>query len=356
MSWQRTARALAAIGLVGAAVCTPQAVTMARPKREPVVEAPPPPPPPAGPVALPARTLADAAAFQAYLERVGGASPAFTSGAGVAVTLRDAAAYEPRALIRGAIAYAAIAALQNQQFVAELRSAGNSPDNRRLMAGYLMADPAYALLFRGSQGAAGFARQALADAGLKLYGTGKTVRQASYDIQHQAWSKVDVADRPTRLAAVEAAGQQPLPDAADHVPALQQAVTGAAPLRISGGDLSPPYTPLVAKAVQLAGIAALGEASDELYERLAGLAADEPTDNCLHIAKLNLNQCLAVARPNYEDVFCAGQHAMMDTGACMVRNAGLSLPAEPPALGPTVTFTAVKPHPAHTTVHRSRKG
>lgn len=354
MSWLRTARALAAIGLVAAAVGTPQAVTMARPKKAPEVEAPPPPPPPAGPIAMPARTVADAAAFQAYLERVGGASPAFTSGTGVAAMLRDAAAYEPRALIRGAIAYAAIAALQNQQFVAELRSAGNSPENRRLMAGYLMADPAYALLFRGSQGAAGFAREALAGAGLKLYGSGKAVRQASYDIQHQAWSKLDVADRPARLAAVEAAGQQPLPDAADHVVAMQQAVAGVAPLRVSAGDLTPPYTPLVAKAVQLAAIAALGEASDEWYDRLAGLASDEPTDTCLHIAKLNLNQCLAVAKPNYEDVFCAGQHAMMDTGACMVRNAGLSLPAEPPALGPPVTFTAVRPHPEHT-VRRARK-
>ncbi|HEY2483460.1 MAG TPA: hypothetical protein VGI30_14880, partial [Caulobacteraceae bacterium] len=130
---------------------------------------------------------------------------------------------------------------------------------------------------------------------------------------------------------------------------------GAAPLRVSGGDLAPPYTPLVAKAVQLAAIAALGEASDELYDRLAGLAADEPTNICLHIAKLNLNQCLAVAKPNYEDIFCAGQHAMMDTGACMVRNAGLSLPAEPPAIGPIVTFRAEKPRPEHP-VRRARRG
>ena len=41
------------------------------------------------------------------------------------------------------------------------------------------------------------------------------------------------------------------------------------------------------------------------------------------MAKLNLYQCLAVARPNYEDVFCLGQHAMMDTGRCMIRAAGL---------------------------------
>src|SRR5258707_5177387 len=135
-------------------------------------------------------------------------------------------------MIRGAIAYAAIAALQDQQFVAELRAAGNSPDNRRLMAGYLMADPAYALLFKDSDRAAGLAREALGGAGLKLYATGKAVRQASYDIQHQPWSKLDVEARPTRLAAVEAQGRQPPPNAADHVDALQRAIAGGATLPI----------------------------------------------------------------------------------------------------------------------------
>lgn len=354
MTWLRTVRVLAVIGLAGAVVCAPLAVTVARPKRAAVVEALPPPPPPAGPVALPARTVAEAAAFQAWSERVGGASAAFTSGAGVAQTLKDAAAYEPKALIRGAIAYAAIAALQDQQFVAELRSAGNSPDNRRLMAGYLMADPAYALLFRSSDRAAGLAREALGGAGLRLYATGKAVRQASYDVQHQPWSKLDVEARPARLAAVEAQGQQPMPNAADHIDALQRVIAGGAP-SISASALAPPYTPLVAKALQLAAIAALGEASDEIYDRLEALASDEPTDNCLHIAKLNLFQCLAVARPNYEDMFCTGQHAMMDTGACMVVNAGLAVPVEPPAVGPPVTFRVTTPTPARP-VRRGHRG
>jgi hypothetical protein len=144
-----------------------------------------------------------------------------------------------------------------------------------------------------------------------------------------------------------------LPYAADHIDALQRVIAGGAP-SISAAALAPPYTPLVAKALQLAAIAALGEASDEIYDRLEALAADEPTDNCLHIAKLNLYQCLAVARPNYEDMFCTGQHAMMDTGACMVVNAGLAVPVEPPTVGPTVTFRVTTPTPARA-VRRSNK-
>ena len=34
--------------------------------------------------------------------------------------------------------------------------------------------------------------------------------------------------------------------------------------------------------------------------------------------KLSLFECLAVAKPNYEDVFCLGQHAMIDPGQCVV--------------------------------------
>jgi hypothetical protein len=38
---------------------------------------------------------------------------------------------------------------------------------------------------------------------------------------------------------------------------------------------------------------------------------------CLRMAKLNLYQCLASAGPHYEDIYCLGQHAMMETAQCV---------------------------------------
>jgi hypothetical protein len=35
------------------------------------------------------------------------------------------------------------------------------------------------------------------------------------------------------------------------------------------------------------------------------------------MAKLNLYQCMAVAGPQYEDIYCLGQHGMSDTGQCV---------------------------------------
>lgn len=315
------------------AACLLPAGAGARPKPPPPPPeyVPPPPPPPAGPVGLPDRLLADAAAYKSYLEHVTATSPGFSDAASVAHALRAGAAYEPHALVRGAIAYAAIAALEDQEFVGEIRAAGTTPDYRHQMTGYILSNPAYVfVLSKHSDGAAGLARQALGDAGLKLYQAGKTIRVASFTIQHQNWSKQDVADRPGRLAAVESSAESPMPAADEEVQPLQRAASGTAPLTIAAPPLEPPYTPLVARALQLAAVAAIGEATNDAYDALTSITQEDDTISCLHLAKLNLHQCLAVAKPNYEDVFCLGQHAMVDTGSCLVKNAGLTLPPEPP--------------------------
>ncbi|MEP6966469.1 MAG: hypothetical protein ABI906_00165 [Pseudomonadota bacterium] len=321
-------RALMMFAVAVAAVAAPAFDSLARPKRQPAYEAPPPPPPPepAGAVGLPDRLLADAAAYEAYLQRVTTLSPGFTSGASVAEALRTSAAYEPRALVRGAVAYAAVAALEDADFVNQVRSAGTSPRNRRLMVGYILANPAYVFLFRGSEAAAGLAKEALGGAGLRLYAAGKTIKQSAYDVQHQTWSKEEVADRGGRLAAVEASSESSFPPADDHMDALRRAASGVAPLAIAAPPAQPPYTPLVARALQLAAIAALGEAGDGAYDELTSLTSDEGAANCLHVAKLNLYQCLAVSKPNYEDIFCIGQHIMSDTGSCLAKNAGVAMP------------------------------
>jgi hypothetical protein len=187
------------------------------------------------------------------------------------------------------------------------------------------------LIFKGSDRAAGLAEQAMGAPALKLFAEGKAIKQASYDMQHQDWSKTQVVGQPARLAMVEQQGKLPLPDAPDHMEALERVSTGQASMGSAASPVPPPYPPMVAEALQLAAIAALGEASDDMYDRLAPLAADDlGAGQCLHEAKLNLYQCLAVAKPHYEDVYCMGQHAMSDVGACLTINVGLKLPPEPP--------------------------
>jgi hypothetical protein len=306
-------------------------------------------------VGLPDRLVADAAGYEGYMQRVGDTSPGFTSAETVAAALKNGAAYEPKAFIRGAIAYAAIAALKDPTFVASLRDAGNSPEHRRQMVADIISNPVYVFQFKGSDAAAGLAREALGEAVLRLTQTGRLIRQAAYDVQHQTWSKVQVVDLPGRLAAVEAESANGIAPAADEVPVLEKAATGAAPLPITAQPLAPPYAPLVARALQVAAIAALGEAQDGAYDELASMSNDLETELCLERAKRDLYQCLAVAKPNYEDIFCMGRHEMLQPSACVAAGAGVDLPPEPlppPPAEPTrVANRSAHHHAVHHTTH-----
>ena len=69
----------------------------------------------------------------------------------------------------------------------------------------------------------------------------------------------------------------------------------------------------MARGVALAALTVLGEDG-----RGPALMSEPRTGSCLRMAKLNLYQCLASSGPHYEDIFCLGQHAMIDPGQCVV--------------------------------------
>jgi len=71
-------------------------------------------------------------------------------------------------------------------------------------------------------------------------------------------------------------------------------------------------SPVVARGVALAALSVLGE-----DDRGRGLMSEPRSGSCLRLAKLNLYQCLASAGPQYEDIYCLGQHAMMETSRCV---------------------------------------
>jgi hypothetical protein len=325
MKLYRAARlclAIAAAGLICAAVASP---ALGRPKPPPVV-VPPPPPPPMPDVGLGGRLVDDAAAYETYAAQAGAISPAFTDPQSVAEALRVGVAYEPGQLRRGAVAYGASAALDDSTFVADVRAAGDTPEKRYAIVSRIFADPKNVLAFADARGAAALAKAALAQSGIKVFDAGDRVRLAAYSIQHQPWSLTDVADRDGRAAVVKqlsSASRRPSASAHTDVD------------RMIGGDpaqppmaAAPPYSPLVIRAVALAALAAIGQAGDEDVSHLGWLTDDYFLDHCLSEAKLSLYECIAVARPNYEDVFCLGQHALKDTGACLVKSAWSTVPID----------------------------
>ncbi|MET3666843.1 hypothetical protein [Caulobacter sp. 1776] len=308
------------------------------PPPPPVVQAPPPPPP----ITLSASVIERASAFRGYMARAATVSPSFQNGDQIQASLKLGAAYETKSFMNGAVAYAAVLALQDPTFVASVREVAANPTQRQEMINNIFSNPSYAAVFKGSDSAAGLIIDTLGGDGLKVYMAGKAVKQAAYDVQKSTWSKAAVVDRDGRLASAKSLSTTPaLAESAD-VAVLQQASTGGQSLGLTPRAATAPYQPVVIRGLAVAALAALGAAGDNNLSAIDALSNDPGTSNCLAMAKLNLYQCLAVSKPHYEDIFCLGQHILIDTGACMVKAAGASLPPEPPRVLPVKESITVK--------------
>jgi hypothetical protein len=244
-----------------------------------------------------------------------------------------------------------VAALQDPTFVASLRTFAADPTARGHVAAEVLSDPNYVTAISGADSAAEMVGPALLDRGQKLIDAGAAVKQAAYAIQHQGWSLETVANRDQRLADAKIGTFAAAP--AGDVARLQAATTGAAPLALPRKPAASPLPRVVVQGLAVAALAALGEAGDDKLELMAPLFQDKPTTNCLNMAKLNLYQCLAVARPYYEDVFCLGEHTLADTGQCLTISAG----AAPPVVAPlpvSSTETAYGAKPAAKKRHKRK--
>jgi hypothetical protein len=271
-------------------------------------------------VALARNLVASAAAYEGYMRRAGEIRADFRDGPSVSKALTQGASYEPRQLEEGAIAYAALAALQNPTFVRSVRALNQ--DEQAALAGHLLTDPSAALALPGADQAGATAAGVLRAHGSQVLEAGKSVKQAAYDVQHQAWSKGAVPDASGRLARTKALSNARYTPGPDDTVRLMKTTVALREATGEARDGLPAPSPVVQRGLALAALAVMGRAGDADAESLTPLLSEPKSSFCLKMAKLNLFQCLAVARPYYEDVFCLGQHALIDTGKCVSDAAG----------------------------------
>lgn len=316
--------------------------------------APPAPRASVPPVTLSPRVIEQAAGYATYMGRSLAISPAFSDGQSIAQSLTTSASYEPQQLVRGAIAYGAVVALQDPTFVAGVRTYVTDPSLRQSVAYSILSDPNYVTSIPGAASAAGSIIAAVGGQGRQLYDQGKVVKQAAYTIQAASWSKADVVDRAGRLQQAKTVSAGPLLSDAAETARLQRAAMGAIPAT-PATTAQPPYTPMVTRALAVAALAALGQAGDANLEQVMGLMSEPNAGSCLNLAKLNLYQCLAVSRPHYEDVFCLGEHAMTDTGRCLIKTSGAQMPFEAnPAIKNVVNRLAPPAKPTRSKAKRRK--
>lgn len=241
-----------------------------------------------------------AGAFESFTRRASAISPEFSGAGEVTQGLQAGAAYEPKQLEAGMIAYAAMAALQEPGFVAGVRKAGGRDLARRLAA-----NPDAALDLPGGAAAAGRANAALHRRGEALAGAGARVKKAAYSVQRQKWSTARLTNGPARLAQVKrisTAGYRP--NAEDR---------GRLSAAVAEGGRRGGASPVVSRGVALAALTVLGQEGQG-----RSLLSEPRSGACLRWAKMNFHQCLASAGTAYEDIYCLGVHAMSETGQCVV--------------------------------------
>jgi hypothetical protein len=265
---------------------------------------------------LPQEVVAAATAFDHYMSSAARIDSRFVNGDAVSRSLKAAAAYQPAQLEEGMISYGAIAALQDDRFVAGVEQAAGRGEQRAAFAERLIEDPLVATRIDGADEAARRIEAALAAKAAPLVTSATDVKAAAYSVQHQAWSKVMVANPQVRLAELKSLAAVRAAPSDDDNHAMMLTVAGMdAPGAGDGGPAG--FTGIEARSLALAAESVLGHATGPERDRLSPLLSEADSAECFKMAKLNLYQCMAVAGPQYEDIFCMGQHAMMDTGHCV---------------------------------------
>jgi hypothetical protein len=287
-----------------------------------------PPPPPA--TALSTGVVQAASAYQTYVRQASALTPDFKDGAAIQTSLQAGESYEPKSLSKGMVAYAAVVALQEPSFVAGVREYAKDPTQRADMVARIFSDPAYAAQMPGAQAAANLIAAKLKADGDAVNKAGAAIKQSAYDIQHQPWALGFVQNRESRLATAKQLSATPAPASTDASAQLMQAALTGAGLDVGSTASAaptaaqPPYTQTVIRGLAVAALATLGAAGDDNATQVDALLDESTGSYCLNLSKLNLFQCLSVAKPHYEDVFCLGQHVLMDTGQCITKVSGIA--------------------------------
>lgn len=298
-------------------------------------QAPPASPPP--PIALNHSVAEAASVYVAFIRdlntvKAGG----FQSAEEIQAELRKGSAYDAAQMSRGMIAYGAILALQSPEYVAGVRQFAADPTQRQQMIARIVADPAYAATLPGADAAVGLMVQTLIRDIDALTMIADGVEADAYTIQERndprrRWATQNVADRNGRLELAKSAAVPRLPSAEESARLFAAAHSGNG-ITTERAVRGAPYTPAVVNSLAIAALAALGAAGEDARANTDALTTESNNEFCLNMSKLMLYQCLAAARPNYEDIFCTGRHIVRDMAQCTAQFAGPR-----PTSVPTVT-------------------
>lgn len=253
-----------------------------------------------------------------------------------AKTTREAhkrlSAHKSAELSSGWVAYAALVAASTPDFVAalqkDMKKSERGLKGRDAFLARLAADPSYARKLKGANAAADRVLAMTAQDAHRFAALGEAFKSQAYAMQKTSWGKSRIAASSARLTEAEdyARARGPatapaLPVSTDNgvaAPVLASLEASWAPdwgEQGAAGDNNEPNAQVIMdRVLNLAARYAVGSMNEKIVEVYA---KNDRADQCLSMAALTLRQCIAATRTPYEEAFCLGEHALIDTADCV---------------------------------------
>lgn len=270
----------------------------------------------------------------------------FRSALDIDRSLKNLGGHNPGQLTQGWISYSALVAAQNPEFRAAVRDI-ESYYGRDVFISGLGRDVRYARSLNGGNAAMREALSTVHADSRRLLGAAAYVKEQAYTLQASGWAKGRLGNSSAIASSLLTSTQMGIPARADLVTALQSSdlkpvlsqlgairsgsvwenVSHAASAirlpsalsRLAQGQPRSLATGREPMADQITTLAAyhILEAQPTRVNSMRLAIADPQTENCLNMANLNLQQCVAAAHKHYEVPFCIGEHALSDVGKCI---------------------------------------
>jgi len=257
---------------------------------------------------------------------------------------RRLATHDSEALSSGWVAYAALVAADDPNFVKALEGELDKKPNKRkgelggvdgLMSNLAM-DPSYLRKLPGARDAVKAVLAMTVQDGARITELGEAFKTQAYAMQKTSWGKAKISPPKTRLdEAANYGRKRGAPSAPPLSPNSNNGVI--APSLASAEDWSADWGAgadqgkmaeknaevVIDRILNLAARYSTGNINAKVVEVYA---QNTKSERCLSMAKLTLNQCIAATRTPYEEAFCLGEHGLIDVATCngWVAGAGAS--------------------------------
>lgn len=237
--------------------------------------------------------------------------------------------YTPDQLAESWLNYLALAAIFSNNFRSSVTQLAEYYGRDEVTTG-LVNDPSYASKLKGAEQAKANVEKMLRDHVSNFSRMSSAYKQQSYALQDISWAKKSMGgsgakrNRDQKLKSLNVRVNYPV-QTASATGLVTAKLSGTNSSRPSLASLNPhlsssrhsPYSKMVNKALTLAALDILGATSTLTPEARQHVQSDRSTTRCLSSMKLNMYQCLAAGKFNYEEPFCVSEHAMKEMSQCL---------------------------------------